>query len=91
VLWIYDDDTGARVAIGRSPVTGAPLVGRGPFPLAVDPDPLDPLGVNVARLYVGSFRESFVTPVDVPLDAPETAGVVMSGTQIRRIGPQVTP
>lgn len=91
VLWIYDDDTGARVALGRDPATGAPTVGRGPFPLAVDPDPIDPLGENVARVYVGSFREYFVTPVDVPLAAPETAHIVTaSDGKLRRIGPQVT-
>jgi hypothetical protein len=87
VLWIYDDDTGGRVAIGRDPGTGAPTVGRGPFPLAVDPDPL----AGVARVYVGSFREYFVTPVDVPLAAPETAHIVTaSDGKLRRVGPQVT-
>jgi hypothetical protein len=88
VVWIYDDETGARVAIGRSPETGAPLTGEGPFGLAVDPVAL---AGNVARVYVGSFRESFVTQIDVPLDTPELTAPAMSGTAIRRIGPQVTP
>lgn len=93
VLWIYDDDTGARVAIGRDLSTGAPLTGENPFGIAVDPVPFpgtaaQPLGV--ARLYVASFTNAWVTPVDVPLDAPETAAPVTSGGTIRRIGPKVT-
>jgi len=86
VLWVYDDETGERVAVSRSPVTGAPLVGRTPGGLAVDPLRL---AGNVVRVYVGSFQESFVTPIDVPLDAPETAAIVTSGGEIRRIGPQL--
>lgn len=89
VLWVYDDETGARAAIGRSAETGIPLVGRGPFGLAVDPDPL---AGNVARVYVGSFRESFVTPIDVPLEDPEAAAPVEAAPgNIRRIGPGVAP
>jgi hypothetical protein len=88
VLWIYDDETGARVAIGRDLATGTPLTGHDPFGMAVDPVPL---AGNVARVYVASFSDDFVTPIDVPLDAPETAAPVTSGGAIRRIGPQVTP
>ncbi len=75
VVWIYDDDTGAAVPIGRSPATGAPLVGHVPFGLAVDPAVLP--GTNTARVYVGSFQESFVTPIDVPLDDPEAAAIAV--------------
>jgi hypothetical protein len=94
VLWIYDDDTGARVAIGRDLGTGAPLAGQDPFGVAVDPVPFpgnaaQPLGI--VRVYVASFTDSFVTPVDVPLDAPETAAPVAPGGTIRRIGPELTP
>ncbi len=88
VVWIYDDETGARVAIGRNPETGAPVTGQLPFGLAADPVAL---AGNVGRVYVGSFREHFVTPIDVPLDAPWNAAVVISGGAPRRIGPQVTP
>jgi hypothetical protein len=79
VLWIYDDETGGRVALGRDPVTGAPLVGHVPSGLAVDPVALAGSAGEVARVYVGSFRENFVTPIDVPLDAPENACLITSG------------
>lgn len=102
---IYDDETGAVAAIGAdltqppgdptSP-TGAPLVGRAPFGLAVDPS-----ATTVGRLYVGSFQESFVTPIDVPLDdptaaclvAPASAGgsCIALGATPRRISSGVTP
>lgn len=70
VVWIYDDETGATIAIGRDPLTGAPLVGHMPQGLAVDPHALP--GTSTARLYVGSFQEHFVTAIDVPLDDPAT-------------------
>jgi len=75
VLWIYDDETGGRVALGRDRLTGAPLVGHVPSGLAVDPVPL----AGIARVYVGSFRENFVTPIDVPLLVPEDACLITSG------------
>ncbi len=98
-VWIYDDETGTRVAFNRDllgspalggqpaqPATGAPLVGSGPFGLAVDPAPLPgsvtastPSGV--ARVYVGSFRDHWVTPIDVPLDAPGDACIVSTSGQ----------
>jgi hypothetical protein len=85
VVWIYDDDTRARVAIGRDPRTGAPLVGKTPWGLAVAPAVLP--GTNVARVYAGSFQESFVTPIDVPLDDPAAAGIAVDGQGApRRIG-----
>jgi hypothetical protein len=88
VVWIYDDETGARVAIGRSPKTGAPSVGPVPWGLAVDPEVLP--GTNVARVYAGSFQESFVTPIDVPLDDPGAAAVAVDASLApRRIGPGV--
>ncbi len=77
VVWIYDDETGARVAIGRDPGTGAPKVGHTPVGIAVDPEVLP--GTNVARVYVGSFQESFVTPIDVPLDDPAAAAIAVDG------------
>ncbi len=68
LLWIYDDEQGALVRVyGRDPHTGIPLLGREPFGLAVRDD-----GAT-ARVFVSSFKDGFVTPVDVPLDAPWTA------------------
>jgi hypothetical protein len=72
VLWLYDDDTGELVALGRDELTGHPLVGRVPFGLAADPVAV----AGVARLYVGSFQESFVTRIDVPLDDPGAAAIL---------------
>jgi hypothetical protein len=85
VVWIYDDETGGRVAIGRDPGTGTPRVGKTPWGLAVAPEVLP--GTNVARVYAGSFQESFVTPIEVPLDDPAAANIVMAGPdEPRRIG-----
>jgi len=82
VLWIYDDETGDRTALGRDAVTGAPAVGHQAFGLAVDSVTFPG---NVARVYVGSFQDGYVTPVDVPLDAPWTASIPQSGGANRRI------
>jgi hypothetical protein len=87
VLWIYDDETGGLGAVGRD-AAGRPRVGRVPFGLAVDrvlhPDPAGTGGV--AHVYVGSFQESFVTRIDVPLADP-TGGwtIPQSGGADRRI------
>ncbi len=88
VLAIYDDDAGALARVfSRDAVTGAPEVGRQPFGLAVQD-----LG-GAARLFVGSFERAYVTPVDVPLDAPDAAHLVPSPadpSKPLRIG-EVTP
>ncbi len=74
---IYDDEAGAVVAtIGADLAgTGAPLLGHVPIALAVDPV----VRGNVARLYVASFQESYVTAIDVPLDDPAAACLVGVG------------
>lgn len=84
---VYDDEDGhgipARV-FGHDPVTGNAVLGRKPY--AVVAEPVARAG-NVARVYVSAFDQSFVTPVDVPLDAPATAHVVEASPGIpRRIG-----
>jgi hypothetical protein len=63
-LWVYDTETRALGKIGRDPVTGAPLGGGYLYGLAVDPVAAS----SVARLYVGSYADSRVVPIDVPLD-----------------------
>ena len=80
-LWIYDDDTGSIARFGRLGTTGVPELGSEPYGLAVDPVTL----ASVARVYVGSFSGSFVTPIDVPLDAPGLAGFP-GGTQRKITG-----
>jgi hypothetical protein len=69
-LWLYDDDSGSVTRFGRRDENaGRPELGHSPFGLAVDPE----APASVARVYVGAFRESFITPIDVPLDDPEAA------------------
>jgi hypothetical protein len=85
VLWIYDDETRSVAAFGREAAapgaTGAPVLGHDPFGLAVDPAPVG----SAARVWVGSYRDGFVTPVDVPLDAPDQASFA-GGAPVRITG-----
>ncbi len=62
VLWLYDDDVDALVAVGRD-AFGHALVGAQPFGLAVDPT----VRAGSVRVHVGSWAESFVTTYDVNL------------------------
>jgi hypothetical protein len=80
VLWIYDDESRVLTGFGRDELSGVPVLGREPFGLAVDPD-----AAGTAHVYVGSFRDSHVTPVDVPLETPDAAVVVSTAGAIRRI------
>jgi hypothetical protein len=88
-LWIYDDETGSVQAFRQcstaetcSPVTGAPLLGQEPYGLAVDPA----LSGNTARLWVGSYAESFITPIDVTLIDPEPVATFAGGFHHRISG-----
>jgi hypothetical protein len=96
---IYDDQTGTVIGIGAdlagTEPTGAPLLGHSPIALALDP--VVRTG-NVARLYVASFQESYVTSIDVPLDDPAAACLVAPGggcaagpDTVRRISGGVAP
>jgi hypothetical protein len=75
ILWIYDDETHGIRAFPRSDATGAPVFGHVPFGLAVDPEPVG----SVVHVYVGGYRESFVTRVNVPIDDPDAADVERDG------------
>lgn len=75
VLWLFDDETDALAAIGREAVTGHPRVGGAPYGLAVDPTARG----GVVRVYVGSFAEDFVIPIDVPLDDVDAWTIPQSG------------
>jgi hypothetical protein len=88
-LWIYDDETHSLQAFRQcstagvcEPVTGGPILGHEPFGLAVDPD----FAGSVARLWVGSYAQSFVTPIDVTLD-PEVLATFAGGFHHRITGP----
>jgi len=77
LVTVYDDEEGlvAR-AIHRDAATGAPQPGREPYGLAVDPALLTSALGPVARVYVASYLQSVVTPLDVPLLAPSQAHFV---------------
>jgi hypothetical protein len=95
---VYDDQTGELRRFARNASTGAPLLGHAPWGLAVQPLPAGAGsavcgGAACARIFVGSFGESFVTAIDVPLDAPMSADFAATdakGLPIS-IGPQVSP
>ena len=72
VLTVYDDDTRSVATFRLNQATGASILGHQPFGLAVDPGTFDPgIAGAVARVWVASFGDSFVTPIDVPLAAPD--------------------
>ncbi len=91
LLWLYDDDTGSMAKVFGRDALGMPAMGRQPTASAgVD------LGGNVTRLFVTSYRDNWLSAVDVPLDDPGGAYVVREGADptdtrqpIRRWG--VTP
>lgn len=84
-VYVIDEQTGAALAlVGRDDVTGAPLVGRTPFGLAVGPVPDDP---TRAYVYVSSFLDAFVSRIEVPLATPSAAFLELGpGGGPRRIG-----
>jgi hypothetical protein len=88
-LWIYDDETGSLQAIRQcatvetcTPVTGAPILGHEPYGLAIDPA----LAGSTARVWVGSFADSFITPIDVTLVDPVPVMNFAGGSQHRISG-----
>ncbi len=74
-LLVYDDETLAKRSFGRDATTGAPVLGYSPWGIAVDPVPTTVGLESHAHLYVGSFKESFVTPIDVPLSNLSSAAI----------------
>lgn len=88
VFWIYDDETRSVAAIRTCSTTqacdlasGAPVLGHQPSGLAVDPVLLG----STARVWVGSYQDSFVTPIDVTLD-PEVSVTFAGGSPHRIAG-----
>jgi hypothetical protein len=87
-LTIYDDETGAvslfrtdEVSTPGHVATGAPILGLEPYGLAVDPQ----TSGTTARVWVASYRESFVTPIDVTLQ-PELAATFAGSRQLKIAG-----
>lgn len=79
-LWLFDDETRDLVQIGRDAASGHPTVGGSPVGLAVDPVTQG----NTAHLYVSSFQDNFVVPIDVQLDdiklPPTIRAPIVGGT-----------
>jgi hypothetical protein len=76
LVWVYDDETGTMAKVfGRDVNTGVPELGHYPAGLAAQalPDGL------TTRVFVSSYHDGWVSAIDVPLDAPETAYVVHEG------------
>lgn len=84
-LTFFDDETGAMEFFGGNTggagATGAPILGRRLFGLAVDPA----LAGSTARVWVGTFTEGFVTPIDVTLD-PALVATFAGGTHVKLTG-----
>ena len=68
LLWIYDDDVGQMVKVFGRDAWGFPVLGHQPTAIAS----LD-LGTGVVRLFVTSYRDNWVSVVDVPLANPSAA------------------
>ena len=75
LLWIYDDETGAIVKVFGRDARGLPAMGRQPTAIAGVVDRT----AGVARLFVTSYHEDWVSAVDVPLETPGDAYVVRGG------------
>jgi hypothetical protein len=86
-LTVIDDETSAMetfgldAAAGNDAATGGPILGHQAYGLAVDPATAG----STARLWVGSFKDSFVTPIDVTLD-PVLAATFAGGRQLKITG-----
>lgn len=84
-LTVVDDETGAVNVFGRdatgAAATGAPLLGHQVYGLGVDPE----VDGSVAHLWVGSFGDGYVTPIDVTLD-PALAATFAGGSHIKITG-----
>jgi hypothetical protein len=80
-LTIYDDETHSVAVFRTNDLTGAPFLGHQPYGLAVDPEVVG----TRARVWVGSYGDGFLTPIEVPLDAPDRAAYE-GGTQHRISG-----
>lgn len=75
LLWIYDDEVGAMVKVFGRPASGVPPLGHELSGLASRD-----MGGGVVRVFVSAFDDDWVTAVDVPLDDPASASVVLDGS-----------
>ena len=83
-LTIYDDETRSVTVFRQDQATGAPVLGHQPFGLAADPFPAGTAN-RTARLWIGSYGDSFVTPIDVALE-PEVVATFAGPTQLKITG-----
>jgi hypothetical protein len=84
-LTIIDDETSAVDTFGLDAsgpeATGGPLLGHQAYGLAVDPV----VAGSTAHLWVGSFKDGYVTPIEVTLD-PVLAATFAGGRQLKITG-----
>lgn len=80
LVWVYDDDRGTVAKIFGRLETGVPEVGHMPSGLASKD-----LGNGVARVFVASYEDHWVSAVDVPLDDPGDAYVVRDDADPRNV------
>lgn len=84
-LTVLDDETGAMDVFGLDAsgpsATGAPILGHQAYGLAVDPL----LSGSTARLWIGSFLDGFITPLDVTVD-PSLVATFAGGAQVKITG-----
>lgn len=71
LLWIYDDQIGAAVKVFGRNTSGVPVLGHQLTAIAGQPM------AGAERLFVTSYRDDWVSAVDVPLDDPASAEQVM--------------
>ncbi len=75
LLWLYDDEVGAMVKVFGRSATGVPPLGHELSGLASRD-----MGGGVVRVFVSAFEDDWVSAVDVPLDDPASAALVLDGS-----------
>jgi hypothetical protein len=80
LLWIYDDEVGAMVKVFGRAANGVPPLGHELSGLASRD-----MGGGVVRVFVSAFEDDWVSAVDVPLDDPASATVVLDGGKTWRL------
>jgi len=76
LVWIWDDELGAMVKVFGRDAVGVPALGHKPSGLASIA-----LDASTARVFVSAYKDDWVQAIDIPLDAPETATVVVDSSQ----------
>ena len=84
-LTLLDDETGTMQVFGLDAsgpnATGGPILGHQLYGLAVDPV----IAGSTARLWTGSFKDWFVSPIDVTVD-PVLVATFAGGARVKITG-----